>query len=90
MFKLSTAEGYDLDRDYYPVSISVRSIYAALNQRMLIHSKKEEVKSFSLEPCHLFDLDDLEDAFDCEFVTLPEDISSVQDFRKWVMEMKFE
>ncbi|MGX7355956.1 hypothetical protein ACWOOC_14920 [Citrobacter sp. ESY80] len=90
MFKLSTAEGFDYDYDYYPVTTSLRSIYASLNQRMMVLSKKQEVKTFSLESCHLFDLDGLEEAFDCEFVTLPEDIDSVQDFRKWIMEMKFE
>lgn len=90
MFKLSTAEGYNNDYDYYPVATSLRSIFATLNQRMMIIPKQEEVNAFSLEHCHLFDLNGLEDAFDCEFITLPEEIDSAQDFRKWIMEMKFE
>lgn len=88
MFKLCTAEGHDYD--YYPVTTSLRSIYAALNQRMLVSSSKEEVKSFSLEACHLFDMHQLEDAFDCQFVEVPDDIATAKDFRKWIMEMKFE
>lgn len=90
MFKLATAEGYDSDYDYYPVATSLRSIFATLNQRMMTLSRKADVKAFSLEQCQLFDIEGIEEAFDCEFVTIPEEINSAQDFRKWIMEMKFE
>lgn len=90
MFKLSTAEGYDYGSDYYPVATSLRSIFATLNQRMMVLNKKDEAKAFSLDPCHLFNIPELEEAFECEFVTIPDDIDSAQDFRKWIMEMKFE
>lgn len=90
MFKLATAEGYEFDYDYYPVATSLRSIFATLNQRMMALSQKDEVKAFSLDPCQLFDIEGIEDAFDCEFVTVPESINSAKDFRKWIMEMKFE
>lgn len=86
MFKLCSDEGYA----YYPEATSLRSIYAALNQRMMVASSKEGVKSFNIEPCHLFDISELEDSFDCQFVEIPDNIVTAKDFRKWIMETKFE
>lgn len=45
--------------------------------------KKEDAVLIAAAP-------ELEEAFECEFVTIPDDIDSAQDFRKWIMEMKFE
>lgn len=47
-------------------------------------------KSFILKHPSYFNFSEIEDAFDCEFVVIPDTISSKKDFRKWLMETSFE
>lgn len=37
-----------------------------------------------------FDFPVLEDAFDCEFIEMPDSIQNAKDFKKWILEMDFE
>lgn len=58
---------------------------------MMVDKTKVKTKTFSLEKRpREFNFENIEKAFDCEFVEVPDEITSAKDFRKWIMEMKFE
>ncbi|MGX9362204.1 hypothetical protein [Pantoea ananatis] len=65
--------------------------FAALTRLMMAASQEKQAKTFSLEKRQReFDFNEIEDAFNCDFVPVPDDISSAKDFRKWILEMKLE
>ncbi|MCW0310545.1 hypothetical protein NB694_000345 [Pantoea ananatis] len=65
--------------------------YAALTRLMMASAQEKRAKTFSLEKRHReFNFNEIEDAFNCEFVPVPDEINSAEDFRKWILEMKFE
>lgn len=62
-----------------------------LTRTMMAVDWEERAKIFSLDKNNYeFDFQAIENAFECEFVEVPDEIASAQDFRKWIMEMKVE
>ncbi|HHS9781230.1 TPA: hypothetical protein ACTW95_000493 [Klebsiella quasipneumoniae subsp. similipneumoniae] len=86
MFKLATI---DYNVDYFPVEASLHTDVANSKHKIMAIFLKKDVIPFSLDAYQLFDMEEIEDAFDCEFLTIPDEINSPQSFRKWIMEMKF-
>lgn len=54
-----------------------------------LHSEKRRAVNQHCDSLR-FDFPALEDAFECEFVELPDSVQNAQDFKKWLMEMDFE
>ncbi|MGP2538300.1 hypothetical protein [Pantoea eucalypti] len=64
---------------------------AALTRSVMAVDWEEHAKTFSLDKRHYeFDFQEIENAFDCEFIEVPDNIASAKDFRKWIMEMNVE
>ncbi|HDL8066260.1 TPA: hypothetical protein PXQ51_002228 [Yersinia enterocolitica] len=55
----------------------------------VIHTENYDNTRSDGEGVH-FDFPKIEQAFDCEFVAMPDDIKSEKDFHLWLMGMKFE
>lgn len=96
---------FDKNQSYFPLSTFILSqIFSAgtnyrTDSRMFSSRRstftvernaENEVENTRNHGCLRFDFHAIENAFDCEFVELPEDINNGEDFHKWLMETKFE
>lgn len=55
-----------------------------------LHPLRVEKIALNIDDYCNYDVDFLQDAFDCEFYVMPAHISSEDEFYRWVMETKFE
>ncbi|EHE2701393.1 TPA: hypothetical protein RHY09_001176 [Escherichia coli] len=85
-----------VDSHSFPVSICnpFRALFSSLpvkgiNSELAIHCPNTATELSSFEGCG-YDLQALEDAFDCDFITMPDNVHNEDDFYKWIMEVNLD
>ncbi|MFV8847721.1 hypothetical protein [Serratia fonticola] len=83
--------------EYFPISMSpINAFFGELIRNGISSDTKTHMPSPDKKGAEdlglvlRFDFPAIEDAFDCEFIVLPDEIESEDDFHKWVMGVKFE
>ncbi|EKN3612530.1 hypothetical protein NUG10_002524 [Yersinia enterocolitica] len=64
-------------------------MFSSERKSVVIHGVSHD-NARSEEAIIHFNFPKIEEAFDCEFVAMPDDIKSEKDFHLWLMGMKFE
>lgn len=85
-----------VDSYSFPVSICnpLRALFSSLpvkgiNSDLAIHNLNSAADFSSFEGCG-YDLQALEDAFDCDFIAMPDNVHNEDDFYKWIMEVNLD